>query len=121
MTLINRGLPNFVVPKDDNSWMLIYNGNEMDGSYIVFPIPKSDLRELFKVRLFDNLNAQFGILIDECEEEEISGIENLQELKSIINQYFEQDQLPIVKYYLEKMLYLVDKAIEYNTVIMFYF
>ena len=121
MTLINRRIPNVIVPIDENSWTIFYNGNEINGRYIALPIQREDLKKIFETGFFNYLNTQFGILIDEYEEDEISGQVKLEELRKIIIQYNMQIINPILKFYFDKLLYLVDKAIKFNTVIMFYF
>lgn len=121
MTLINRRVPNIVVPKDENSWTLLYEGQEMNGEYIVLPIPREDINRIFGIQFFDFLNAEFNVLIDEFEEDEISGQERLKKLNGIIRNYKLKVVDPVLKFYFDKLLYMVNKAVEFDTVIMFYF
>lgn len=124
--MINRRLPNIIVPKDEKSIqiisMLLYNTNEYDAEYDILPIDKQDLKEFFKIGFFRDVNAALDLMISENEEDEIIGIEKLKKFKEIVSIFQAQSDKPIfLNYYFDKIQILSDSAIHYNTGLYFQF
>jgi hypothetical protein len=122
MTIINRRVPNVIVPLDDESADLLYRGQELAGRYIALPIGRSDLQLLLsRSGLIEQINNQLGTLIDEYEEGDVSGGEKLEVLQQVVLDYRMTASDPVVNFYCDSVLLLVGKAIEYKTGVHFFF
>lgn len=122
MTIINRRVPNVIVPLEDESTDLLYRDEEQEGHYIVLPIVRSDLQLLLnRSGLIEQINNQLGTLIDEHEEADVSEAENLVVLQRVVSDFQITTSNPVVNFYCDRLLILVTKAIEYNTGVHFFF
>ena len=118
---INKRVPNIIVPKDENSKIMLYENRDQDGDYIIFPICRDDLMELFKSGLFDKINSKVGSLIDFREEEDISDMSKIENCRLVLVGLILLESDPLLKYNINIIYNLFEEAIKFKTGIFFFF
>jgi len=119
--MLNRRLPNIIVPKDDDSLMALYENNDVEGDYIIFPIGRDDLDAIFKSGFFNKINEQVGVIIAPNEEADITEPPEIGNLLSILTEFKTNQEDPLLKYYFDCFDTLFNKAVELSTGVFFYF
>lgn len=89
----------------------------VDGDLIDMNITDEQYRSLVNLGLIRLMNDLFDICIDEFEDEKIVGIDDLTQAKLLI----ENDFLPSENEAVNLLLSQINKAIEYETGVFFYF
>lgn len=106
-----------LVPIDEDAESRVeYNDQSEDDVIMVF-FNDNDYNELWKTRLYRDINNKVGAGIDDSEDEIISGRESLLKLHSILDKYDKKIDNPIIP----TLKSLTAVAIRFNTSIHFYY
>jgi hypothetical protein len=120
ISMLNRNVPSVVVPRDPESMELLYRSEAWEADLIMVPIDREQLRQIFSSGLIKKINDAFGIMIDEYEEDDIVGGDQIKIFKQILSDFRnETSDLTFIDFFLVKFEMLADKALELNTGIFF--
>ncbi|MCE0829017.1 hypothetical protein LVQ78_23835 [Buttiauxella sp. A2-C2_NF] len=89
----------------------------VNGDLIEVLLSEEEYNSLWNTGVINKINSALHINIDDYEDEELLGSTNLLQAKGII----ESELSSCMNEILEKLLLQVNKAIEYNTGVFFYF
>lgn len=104
------------IPLNESAMENYYNGIENDGNTLEWSISEKEFEQLLECKVFDTINEQCKLMIDDFESEivEKDSIENA--LKCIKDAY-SQDQRDVLK----TLLGYAEKALECGTIMAFDF
>lgn len=105
------------VPVDINAMQRLNMNDNLDGDLIDLQLDKNNYDNLLRTNVFNLLNDNLGINIDDFEDEKIDDIGSLITAKNIIENLMKTNSSDI----LAKLLVQVNNAIKYKTGLFFYF
>lgn len=113
MEMINRRVPNIIIPLDKKSEELLFrNEDSMSGLYYTLPICREDLDLLQKEDFFEKINTKFNLNIDEYEEEYIEISKQKKILTYLENEYTSDDY--ICDFYRKKIILFINISLKLN-------
>ncbi|KEA53971.1 hypothetical protein DT73_04035 [Mangrovibacter sp. MFB070] len=110
-------MKSILVPTSQESMSRLDFDNCIDGDLIDINISDDDFSAMMNLGLIELLNKSLDLYIDEFEDEEIVGSDELNHAKIIIENHFTIGKEKMV----DIVLTQINKAIKYNTGIFFYF
>lgn len=111
MKMINRRLPNIVIPLNKESEeMLFRNIDDRKGIYYTLPISREDLSVLQEQCFFEKLNDMFNLNIDEFEEEYLDKETQKKVLKYLEFVYMSDNY--ICQFYKDKLILFIKLSLE---------
>lgn len=118
MEMINRRLPNIIIPLNiESEEMLFRNINDERGLYYVLPISREDLSTLQQQDFFEEINKRFNLNIDEYEEEYLNATIQKKVLIYLKYEYSSNDFM--CEYYRNKLILFINLSLKMNRSIFF--
>ena len=104
-----------IVPKNQDAIMALDYDMAKPEQLIEWELSQDEFMELWNLKIFDKINTTCDTIIDDCEDENISEINDLIQCSLMINQ-MKNKQKSIQKFFI-----MIQYAIDFQTGIFFYF
>ena len=107
-----------IVPIDKDAEERLYSNQSIESDLISAFLNENDYDELWRTSFFGRVNIDLDLLIDDSEDESISGRENLRKFHSIIIEYEKSIPNNPILYTLKS---LTEAAMRFDTSVIFSF